>query len=159
MQGIGWCDMGMGFLCVSGCSAVWVEIGAECVARESGVGWRIFANFGGIVATSLAFRAEMLASRGSLCVTLHHRNATTPSGPASPSNPAKPIIGTPQPYQTLQAPAKPSSPTPSQISPSNSSHEQSPTTPLPPPSPTSSCKLQEPQQNPFFLPNVLRLIK
>ena len=44
-----------------------------------GVGWRIFANFGGIVATPLAFRAEMLASRGSLCVTLHHRNATTPS--------------------------------------------------------------------------------
>ena len=78
MQGIGWCDIGTGFLCVSGCSAVWVEIGAECVARESGVGWRIFANFGGIVATSLAFRAEMLASRGSLCVTLHHRNATTP---------------------------------------------------------------------------------
>ena len=74
MQGIGWCDMGMGFLCVSGCSAVWVEIGAECVARESGVGWRIFANFEGIVATPLAFRAEMLASRGSLCVTLHHRN-------------------------------------------------------------------------------------
>ena len=75
MQGIGWCDMGMGFLCVSGCYAVWVEIGAKCVARESGVGWRIFANFEGIVATSLAFRAEMLASRGSLCVTLHHRNA------------------------------------------------------------------------------------
>ena len=75
MQGIGWCDMGMGFRCVSGCSAVWVEIGAECVARESGVGWRIFANFGGIVATPIAFRAEMLASRGSLCVTLHHRNA------------------------------------------------------------------------------------
>ena len=46
MQGIGWCDMGMGFRCVSGCSAVWVEIGAE-----------------------------MLASRGTLCVTLHHRNA------------------------------------------------------------------------------------
>ena len=75
MQGIGWCDISMGFRCVSGCSAVWVEIGAECVARESGVGWRIFANFGGIVATPLAFRAEMLASRGSLCVTLHHRNA------------------------------------------------------------------------------------
>ena len=75
MQGIGWCDIGMGFLCVSGCSAVWVEIGAECVARESGVGWRIFANFGSIVATPLAFRAEMLASRGSLCVTLHYRNA------------------------------------------------------------------------------------
>ena len=75
MQGIGWCDMGTGFLCVSGCSAVWVEIGAECVARESGVSWRIFANFEGIVATPLAFRAEMLASRGSLCVTLHHRNA------------------------------------------------------------------------------------
>lgn len=75
MQGIGWCDIGMGFLCVSGCSAVWVEIGAECVARESGVGWRIFANFEGIVATPLAFRAEMLASRGTLCVTLHHRNA------------------------------------------------------------------------------------
>ena len=74
MQGIGWCDMGTGFLCVSGCSAVWVEIGAECVARESGVGWRIFANFEGIVATPLAFRAEMLASRGSLCVTLHHRD-------------------------------------------------------------------------------------
>ena len=36
MQGIGWCDIGMGFRCVSGCSAVWVEIGAECVARESG---------------------------------------------------------------------------------------------------------------------------
>ena len=79
MQGIGWCDISMGFRCVSGCSAVWVEIGEECVARESGVGWRIFANFGGIVATPLAFRAEMLASRGSLCVTLHHRNATTPS--------------------------------------------------------------------------------
>ena len=89
MQGIGWCDMGMGFLCVSGCSAVWVEIGTECVARESGVGWRIFANFGGIVATPLAFRAEMLASRGSLCVALHHRNATTPSGPASPSKAIK----------------------------------------------------------------------
>ncbi len=90
MQGIGWCDIGMSFLCVSGCSAVWVEIGAECVARESGVSWRIFANFGGIVATPLAFRAEMLASRGALCVTLHHRNATTPSDPASLSNPAKP---------------------------------------------------------------------
>ena len=141
MQGIGWCDMGMSFLCVSGCSAVWVEIGAECVARESGVGWRIFANFGGIVATPLAFRAEMLASRRSLCVTLHHRNATTPSDPSNPAS--------------LSTPAKPSSPTPSQISPSNSSHEQSPTTPLPPPSPTSSCKLQEPQQNTFFLPNVL----
>ena len=75
MQGIGWCDMGMGFRCVSGYSAVWVEIGAECVARKSGVGWRIFANFEGIVATPLAFRTEMLASRGSLCVTLHHRNA------------------------------------------------------------------------------------
>ena len=75
MLGIGWCDISIGFLCVSGCSAVWVEIGAECVARESGVGWRIFANFGGIVATPLAFRAEMLASRGSSCVTLHHRNA------------------------------------------------------------------------------------
>ena len=113
MQGIGWCDISMGFRCVSGCSAVWVEIGAECVARESGVGWRIFANFGGIVATPLAFRAEMLASRGSLCVTLHHRNATTPSNPATPSGPAKPIkpskaiIGTPQP-----------------LSPSISSHEQ-----------------------------------
>ena len=142
MQGIGWCDMGMGFLCVSGCSAVRVEFGAECVARESGAGWRIFANFEGIVATPLAFRAEMLASRGSLCVTLHHRNATTPSDPAS-----------------HQIPAKPSSPTPPQISPSNSSHEQSPTTPLPPPSPTSSCKQQEPQQNTFFLPNVLQLIK
>ena len=90
MQGIGWCDISMGFRCVSGCSAVWVEIGAECVARESGVGWRIFANFGGIVATPLAFRAEMLASRGALCVTLHHRNATTPSDPASPSRPSKP---------------------------------------------------------------------
>ena len=106
MQGIGWCDMGMGFLCVSGCYAVWVEIGAKCVARESGVGWRIFANFEGIVATPLAFRAEMLASRGSLCVTLHHRNATAPSDPASLSTPAKPIkpckaiIGTPQPHQT-----------------------------------------------------------
>ena len=75
MQGIGWYDISMGILCVSGCSAVWVEIGEECVARESGVGWRIFANFGGIVATPLAFRAEMLASRGSLCVTLHHRDA------------------------------------------------------------------------------------
>ena len=74
MQGIGWCDIGMGFRCVSGCSAVWVEIGAECVARESGVGWRIFANFGGIVATPLAFRAEMLANRRALCVTLHHRD-------------------------------------------------------------------------------------
>ena len=112
MQGIGWCDMGMGFLCVSGCSAVRVEIGAECVARESGVGWRIFANFGGIVATPLAFRAEMLASRGSLCVTLHHRNATPPSDPAKPNKPCKAIIGTPQPHQTLQSlsdPAKPSS--------------------------------------------------
>ena len=89
MQGIGWCDMGMGILCVSGCSAVWVEIGAECVARESGVSWRIFANFGGIVATPLAFRAEMLASRRALCVTLHHRNATTPSDPASPSKAIK----------------------------------------------------------------------
>ena len=96
MQGIGWCDMGMGFLCVSGCSAVWVEIGAECVARESGAGWRIFANFGGIVATPLAFRAEMLASRGALCVTLHHRNATTPSDPANPIRPCKA-------YQTQQS--------------------------------------------------------
>ena len=138
MQGIGWCDMGMGFLCVSGCSAVWVEIGAECVARESGVGWRIFANFGGIVATPIAFRAEMLASRGTLCVTLHHRNATTPAKPSSPS-------------KTIKSPP--------QISPSNSSHEQSPTTPLPPPSPPTPCKQQEPQQNTFFLPNVLQLIK
>ena len=133
MQGIGWCDISMGFRCVSGCSAVWVEIGAECVARESGVGWRIFANFGGIVATPLAFRAEMLANRRSLCVTLHHRNATTPTPPASPSKAIK---------------------SNTQISPSNSSHEQSPNTPRPP----TPCKQQEPQQNTFFLPNVLQLI-
>ena len=99
MQGIGWCDMGMGFRCVSGCSAVWVEIGAECVARESGVSWRIFANFGGIVATPLAFRAEMLASRGTLCVTLHHRNATTPSDPSSPSKAIKSNTPSNQPIQ------------------------------------------------------------
>ena len=103
MQGIGWCDISMGFRCVSGCSAVWVEIGEECVARESGVGWRIFANFGGIVATPLAFRAEMLANRRALCVTLHHRNATTPSDPAKPIKPSKAIIGTPQPHQTHSA--------------------------------------------------------
>ena len=127
MQGIGWCDMGMGFRCVSGCSAVWVEIGTECVARESGVGWRIFANFGGIVATSLAFRAEMLASRGGFM-----RNFAS----SKRHNPIRPC----KPQQSHQVPAKPSSPTPPQISPSNSSHEQSPTTPLPPPSPTSSCK-------------------